>query len=81
VTPWLHHDPVAISSSERTGVLVLRVWTQGEGALRARISTTVDLDATPARTAVAISIDDIRAIVAEFLTAFANRSGRGATSP
>jgi hypothetical protein len=72
---------VATSSAERTGVLVLRLWTVDEGGLRARISSTVDLDSAPARTTAAASVDDIRAIVAEFLTAFATRSYRDATSP
>jgi hypothetical protein len=71
---------VATSSSERTGVLVLRLWTEDERGLKARISSSVDLDSAPARTNVATSVDDIRAIVAEFLTDFANRSCRDATS-
>jgi hypothetical protein len=71
---------VATSSSERTGVLVLRLWTEDERGLKARISSSVDLDSAPARTNVATSVDDIRAIVVEFLTAFANRSCRDATS-
>jgi hypothetical protein len=63
---------VISSSSERTGVLVLRIWTEGEGAdsLRARISSTTGLESTPPSTAVAASLDDIRAIVAAFLAAF-----------
>jgi hypothetical protein len=71
---------VASSSSERTGVLVLRLWTEDERGLKARISSTLDVDSAPARTNVATSVDDIRATVAEFLTDFANRSCRGATS-
>lgn len=80
MTASRQHEVVASSSSERTGVLVLRLWTQDE-VLRARISSTVDLDSAPARTTTATSVDDIRAIVAEFLTAFDNRSYRDATSP
>ena len=62
--------------AERTGVLVVRIWTEGEGAVRARVSSTTGLDSTPPSTAVAGSVDDVRAIVAAFLEAFA-----GATSP
>jgi hypothetical protein len=61
------------SPSERTGVLVLRIWTEDEraGGLRGRITSTTGLDSIPPSTAVAGSLDDIRAIVAAFLAAFA----------
>ena len=60
-------------SSERTGVLVLRIWTEDEqaGIVRARISSTTGLDSIPPSTTVAGSLDDISAIVAAFLEAFA----------
>ena len=67
-----HDDGVASSPPERTGVLVLRIWTEdGGGDLRARISSTTELESTPPSTAVAGSLDDVRAMVAAFLEAFA----------
>jgi hypothetical protein len=72
VTEPLHHGGVPSPSTERTGVLVLRIWTEDAGSgLRARISSTTGLDSIPPSTAVADSLDDIRAAVIAFLEAFA----------
>jgi hypothetical protein len=78
VTAAPHHGGVTPQSTERTGVLVLRIWTEDgqAGVVRARISSTTGLDSTPPSTAVAGSLDDIRALVAAFLEAFV-----GTTSP
>jgi hypothetical protein len=77
VTAAPHHGGVAPQSTERTGVLVLRIWIEdGDGVVKARITSTTGLDSTPPSTAVAGSLDDIRALVAAFLEAFA-----GTTSP
>lgn len=73
------HDGGVASSSERTGVLVLRIWTEGERTVRARISSTTGLDAIPPSTAVAGSMDDVRALVAAFLEAFAGATSRDAS--
>jgi hypothetical protein len=72
VTQAPHHGGVPSPSTERTGVLVLRIWTEDGGSgLRARISSTTGVDSVPPSTAVAGSLEDIRAAVIAFLEAFA----------
>jgi hypothetical protein len=75
VTDRCHDDGVALAT-ERSGVLVLRIWTESGlvDDLRARISSSIDLDSAPPHTAVAGSLDEIRAIVAGFLEAFLDAS-------
>lgn len=54
-------------------MLVVRIWTEDEraGVLRARVSLTTGLGSVPPSTAVTGSLDDVRAMVAAFLEAFA----------
>ncbi len=54
----------------RTGVLVLRVWTEDEQTIRARISSMTNVGTGPPSTTVAQSIEDIDAILTAFLEAF-----------
>jgi hypothetical protein len=64
---------------EQTGVLVIRVWTEGDaeaGSLRARITQTVDVSAPESAEKVAASPEEITSIVQEWLHAFV--AGRGA---
>jgi hypothetical protein len=58
---------------ERTGVLVIRVWMEGDpeaGGLRARITQTLDLSAPEQLGRVAASQEEIASIVQEWLDAF-----------
>ncbi len=73
MTAVVHDDAVTRGPSERTGVLVLRIWTEDSqvDVLRARISSTTELGSIPPSTAVAGPLDDVRALVAAFLKAFA----------
>jgi hypothetical protein len=63
-------------AAERSGVLVLRIWTESGlvGDLRARISSRLDLDSAARDTAVAGSSDEILAVVADFLEGFIDES-------
>jgi hypothetical protein len=60
-----------MDSSERTGVLVVRIWTEDGETVRARISSTTD--SAPPSTAVVGSVDDIGAVLALFLETFTAR--------
>ena len=58
--------------SERTGVLVLRVWIEpgGEDGLRARITASDDLERAEQRSVAAASVDDVVRVVREFVERF-----------
>jgi hypothetical protein len=60
------------SLTERSGVLVLRIWTESGlvDDLRARISSRVEGGPATRDTAVAGSSDEILAVVARFLEGF-----------
>jgi hypothetical protein len=60
------------STAERTGVLVLRVWIEydGAGGLRARITESSDILSYEQTTVVAGSIDDVLGVVRDWLNAF-----------
>jgi hypothetical protein len=55
---------------EPTGVLVLRVWIEGDGNLRARITCSPDLSPERERTFVASSIEEIDGIIRDFVSDF-----------
>lgn len=74
------------SSSDRTGVLIVRLWIEAnhELGLRARITQTLDTTATEQSVAVAASADDICAVVKRWVEAFVDpgsRDGNGAVTP
>jgi len=58
---------------ERTGVLVVRVWVEvgSPSGVRARITETSDLEEGERSSTVAGSVEEIVAIVSEWLDAFA----------
>lgn len=58
-------------SRERTGVLVIRVWTDGEPpTVRARITHRSDVTGPDQTVTFASTVDDINAAVASWLQAF-----------
>jgi hypothetical protein len=59
-------------TTDRTGVLILRLWieTNHEIGLRARITQTLDSTATEQPLAVAATADDICSIVKKWVQAF-----------
>lgn len=63
-----------VLSSDRTGVLIVRLWIEAnhETGLRARITQTVDTMAAEQSVAVAASADDISAVVKQWVEAFAD---------
>jgi hypothetical protein len=75
-----------VLSSDRTGLLILRLWIEAnhETGLRARITQTLDTMAGEQPVAVAASADDICAIVKQWVQAFedaAPRDGNGRVTP
>jgi hypothetical protein len=57
-------------SSERVGVLVIRVWIEAGHQPRARITLSLDILGSASTTMVASSVDDVCLIVQEWLTSF-----------
>jgi hypothetical protein len=62
-------------STEPTGVLVIRVWLEQRG-LRARISSSLDIERGEEVVTVVGSIEEIQATVTEWLRRFAAPTGR-----
>lgn len=63
-----------MASAERTGVLVLRVWTEDEGSgIRARILHEQHLGSSERVSVAAASIEEVVEIVTRWLTEFAER--------
>ena len=62
-----------MSVSERTGVVVIRVWLEEAGAvgLRARISLVQDLEGGETESVVAASTEEIVEVVRRFVDEFA----------
>jgi hypothetical protein len=62
-----------VSSGERTGVMVIRLWleTAAENALRARVIVVPDVESREAEDEVASSVDEIVEIVRQFASSFA----------
>lgn len=55
-----------MDSRERTGILVARAWTEGNG-LRARLIWSADINATPETISTTASIDEFQAIIRHWL--------------
>jgi hypothetical protein len=57
---------------DRTGVLVVRVWIEGDSTagVRARITRTVDIGSREDAVSIASSVEEIRAIVEAWLEEF-----------
>jgi len=56
---------------EQTGVLVIRVWVEGESPrLRARITRTSDVTRRDEVSSVASSVDEIKVVVHTWLSEF-----------
>jgi hypothetical protein len=74
---------MAVDHVERTGVLVLRVWVEhdGAGGLRARITESSDLSTRQQTTVVAGSVDEVLRIVREWVQAFASAGDESVTEP
>ena len=62
-------------SYDRVGVLVVRVWTEREGQIRARITSSTDVLRGESQVSASGSVEDIFAVIQEWLERFA----RGAT--
>lgn len=67
------------SSSDRTGVLIVRLWieTNHDHGLRARITQTLDSMAAEQSVAVAASAEDICAVVKRWVDEFADPTSGG----
>lgn len=60
------------ASSERAGVMVVRIWVEGaHDSLRARLTHTLDLDGAEQTTQTAASVEEILKVVREWLHVFA----------
>jgi hypothetical protein len=62
-------------SYDRVGVLVVRVWTEREGQIRARITSSTDVLRAESQVSASGTVEDICAVIQEWLERFA----RGAT--
>jgi hypothetical protein len=62
-----------LSSHERTGVIIVRVWLEAdaENALRARVTAVHDLKSRDVDDATASSVEGIVALVERFVRSFA----------
>ena len=63
--------------AERTGVLVVRIWVEGElpSGLRARVTRTLDVSSRDQRTTVVATTDEIEDAVRTWLAAFVDPMG------
>ena len=64
--------PAMLSTPERTGVIIIRVWLEADVAdgFRARVTAVRDLEANEVDNAVASSVDEVVEIVQRFVSAF-----------
>jgi hypothetical protein len=62
-------------SYDRVGVLVVRVWTERDGQIRARITSSTDVLRAESQVRASGTVEDISAVIQEWLERFA----RGAT--
>lgn len=66
-----------LSSTDRVGVMVVRIWIEGSGnGLRARLTQTVDITAREERSHTAVTVEGILAGVTEWIDAFLDGAGR-----
>jgi hypothetical protein len=71
---------VGVPSFERVGVLVIRAWTAGtppEPALRARLTSTLDLDSPRRKVSAAASAEEILELVRDWLEGFQGEAQPG----
>ena len=64
-----------VASRQRVGVLVIRAWREADGGMRARLTQTVDVEASDPEVAVEIvaaTEGDILEAVRSWLAAFAS---------
>lgn len=68
---------MALPSSDRTGVLIVRLWieTNGTDGFRARITRTLDAAGTDQTTATAATPHDVCAVVRTWVDAFVAANG------
>ena len=73
VTPLAHHRDMN-STTNRTGVLIVRMWIEAshQQGLRARITQSLDTTAGEESVALAASTDDICAVVKQWVEDFAS---------
>lgn len=76
MTRVVHPLVVNRSSSDRTGVLIVRLWIEAnhERGMRARITQTLDTMLAEQAVAVVASSEDICAVVKRWVEEFADRS-------
>jgi hypothetical protein len=55
------------AAKESVGMLVVRVWSEGDGQLRARITGADDVFAGEQRTLAAVGVDEICAVIRAWL--------------
>ena len=62
-----------VSSGDRTGVIVIRLWLEGavDNPLRARVIVVPDVESREAEDDVASSVEEIVEIVRQFVGSFA----------
>jgi hypothetical protein len=62
-----------LSTPERTGVIIIRVWLEADGEVgfRARVTAVRDLETNEVDNAVASNVDEVVEIVQHFVSAFA----------
>lgn len=67
---------VNTKSADRTGVLILRLWVEGNPSdgFRARITQSLDASETERAVAMAGSSDDVCNVVREWINAFVTRT-------
>jgi hypothetical protein len=61
---------VSVTASERAGVIVVRVWIEGDASARARITASSDLSSDEQTIAVAAGVEQIVAAVRDWLEQF-----------
>jgi hypothetical protein len=67
--------PDGVASRQHVGVLVIRVWTEADGGMRARLTQTVDVEASDPELTVemtAATEGDLLEAVRSWLEAFAS---------
>jgi hypothetical protein len=67
---------------ERTGLLVVRIWTDPAAAtgIRARITRTLDVERPEAATTSVCPVDDVEAVMRSWLYAFLRAAGQRPTA-
>jgi hypothetical protein len=69
--------PDGVASQQHVGVLVIRVWTEADGGMRARLTQTVDVEAPDSEVTVeksAATEEELLEAVRSWLEAFSSSS-------